>query len=125
MDFSRIYLIAMMAGIGGAVGGAFAGGFVAAVRCDGGLECLGTAILGVGLGAIIVESVSMAVAAHIANQRQGNLFASLLITLLLAVPIPFLLLPGFTGVLVFPLFFFQVWSCVKIQTRPAGKRRRA
>ncbi|MQG34573.1 MAG: hypothetical protein FI717_09760, partial [SAR202 cluster bacterium] len=71
MDFSRIYLIAMMAGIGGAVGGAFAGGFVAAVRCDGGLECLGTAILGVGLGAIIMESVSMAVAAHIANQRQG------------------------------------------------------
>tara|TARA_B100000809_G_scaffold40083_1_gene35052 strand:- start:3174 stop:3536 length:363 start_codon:yes stop_codon:yes gene_type:complete len=104
----------------GAVGGAYAGGFIAAARCDGGLECLGAAFLGVGLGAIVAESIAMPLAAHLVNHRRGNLPLTFLPTLLLAVPIPFALLAGFTAPLAIPLFFLQAWVCVKVQL---GRRR--
>ena len=35
MKFSRLYIAAMFIGLIGAVGGAFAGGFISAARCDG------------------------------------------------------------------------------------------
>ncbi|NQW22206.1 MAG: hypothetical protein HQ475_02040 [SAR202 cluster bacterium] len=124
MQFSKLYIIAVIAGIGGAIGGAFAGGFIAASRCHGGLECLGTAILGVGLGAILVESFAMSLSAHIANQSRGNLALTFFATLLLAVPIPFVLLPGFTAVLALPVFLFQTWVCVKVQLATVGSKKR-
>jgi uncharacterized membrane protein YsdA (DUF1294 family) len=92
MRFSKLYIIAVFFGLIGAVAGAFAGGFIAAARCEGGLECLGAAFLGVGLGAIVAESCAMALAAHKANHNRGNLLLTFLSTLLLAVPIPFALL---------------------------------
>lgn len=124
MQFSKLYIIAVVAGIGGAIGGAFAGGFIAASRCHGGLECLGAAILGVGLGAILVESFAMSLAAHIANQSRGNLALTFFATLLLAVPIPFVLLPGFTAVLALPVFLFQTWVCVKVQLTTVDSKKR-
>ena len=126
MRFSELYAIAITAGIIGAVAGAFAGGLIAAARCQGGLECLGSAFLGVGLGAILVESCAMSLAAHIANRGRGNLLLTFLPTVLLAVPIPLLLLPGFTAVLALPLILFQTWVCVKVQLATANhhKRRR-
>ena len=90
----------VIAGIIGAIAGVFAGGFIAAARCQVGPECLGAAFLGVGLGAILVESCVMVLAAHIANQSRGNLLLTFLPTILLAVPIPLVLLLGFTAVLV-------------------------
>ncbi len=72
--------------------GAVAGGFIGAARCEGGLECLGAAILGVGLGVILVESVAMSMAAHKANRKRGNLPKTFITTILLALPIPFTLL---------------------------------
>ncbi len=115
MSFPKLYIIAVLFAVLGAVAGAFAGGFIAAARCDGGLECLGVAFLGVGLGAIIVESVGMSLAVHKANQNRGNLPLTFLPTMLLAVPIPFALLPGFTAPLALPLFLLQAWVCVKVQ----------
>ena len=82
MKFSRLYIIALVFGLLGAIAGAFAGGFIAAARCEGGLECLGAAFLGVGLGAIVVESSAMALAAHKANHSRGNLPLTFLATLL-------------------------------------------
>ncbi len=130
MKFSKLYIIAVFFGLIGAVGGAFAGGFIAAARCEGGLECLGAAFLGVGLGAILVESCAMALAAHKANHSRGSLPLTFLATLLLAVPIPFALLPGFTAPLALPLFLFQAWVCVKVQLatgrrKGAGRRARS
>ena len=122
MRFSKLYIVAIISGLIGALGGAFAGGFIAAATCDGGLECLGVAFLGVGLGAIGVESCVMTLAVHKANQSRGNLLLTFLPTLLLAVPIPFALLPGFTAPLAVPLFLFQAWVCVKVQLATRGKR---
>ena len=122
MRFSKLYIVSVFFGLIGAVAGAFAGGFIAAARCEGGLECLGTAILGVGLGAIVSGSCVMAIAAHKANHSRGNLPLTFLAALLLAVPIPFALLPGFTAPLALPLFLFQVWVCVKTQLATGGRR---
>ncbi|MBC8279741.1 MAG: hypothetical protein H8E48_03040 [Chloroflexi bacterium] len=107
----------------GTVVGAFTGGFVAASRCDGGLECLGVAVVGVGLGAIFMESAAMSWAVHKANQRRGNLYGTFMITFFLAVPIPFALLIGFTAVLAVPLFLLQVWACVKVQLASGTRKR--
>ncbi|MDA1127135.1 MAG: hypothetical protein O2913_00330 [Chloroflexi bacterium] len=123
MKFSKLYAIAALSGIIGAVAGAFGGGIIAASRCDGGLECLGIAFLGVGLGAILVESCALSLSAHIGNQGRGNLLLTFVPTVILAVPIPILLLPGFTAVLAIPLFLFQTWVCVKVQLATTGKRR--
>ncbi|MCI0864606.1 MAG: hypothetical protein J4N69_10245 [Chloroflexi bacterium] len=123
MHFFKLYVITILFGILGAIGGAVAGGFIAAARCQGGLECLGAAFLGVGLGAILVESCAMALAAHLANQRQGNLPLTFLPTILLAVPIPFALLLGFTAPLAVPLFLLQAWVCVKVQLATGGRKR--
>ena len=130
MKFSKLYIFAVIFGLIGTVGGAFAGGFIAAARCEGGLECLGAAFLGVGLGAIVLESSAMALAAHKANHSRGNLPLTFLPTLLLAVPIPFALLPGFTAPLALPLFLFQAWVCMKVQLatgarKGAGRRARS
>ena len=122
MNPPKLYIAAIFFGIIGAIGGAFAGGSIAVARCDGGLACLGAAFLGVGLGAIVTESCAMALAVHKANQSQGNLLLTFLPTLLLAVPIPFALLPGFTAPLAVPLFLFQAWVCVKVQLATRGKR---
>ena len=123
MHFFKLYVITILFGILGAIGGAFAGGFIAAARCQGGLGCLGAAFLGVGLGAILVESCAMALAAHLANQNQGNLPLTFLPTILLAVPIPFALLLGFTAPLAVPFFLLQAWVCVKAQLATGGRRR--
>ncbi len=122
MKFSKLYIFAVFFGLIGAAGGAFAGGFIAAARCEGGLECLGADFLGVGLGAIVVESCAMALAAHKANHSRGNLPLTFLATLVLAVPIPFALLPGFTAPLALPLFLFQAWVCVKVQLATGGRK---
>ena len=115
MKFPKLYIVAVFFGLIGAAAGAFAGGFIGAARCEGGLECLGAAILGVGLGAVMVESCAIALAVHKANRSRGNLPLTFLATLLLAVPIPIALLPGFTAPLALPLFLFQTWVCVKVQ----------
>ena len=86
--------------------------------------------MGVGLGAIVVESCAMALAAHKANRSRGNLPLTFLLTLLLAVPIPFALLPGFTAPLALPLLLLQAWVCVKVQLatgarKGAGRRARS
>ncbi len=130
MKFSKLYIIALVFGLIGAAAGAFAGGFIAAARCEGGLECLGAAFFGVGLGAVLVESSAMALAAHLANRRRGNLLPTFLTTLALAVTIVLALLPGFTAPLALPLFLFQAWVCVKVQLatgrgRKAGTRARS
>jgi len=121
--FSKLYIVAIIFGLIGALGGAFAGGSIAAATCDGGLECLGVAFLGVGLGAIVVESYAMTLVVHKANQSRGNLLLTFLPTLALAVPIPFALLPGFTAPLGVLLFLFQAWVCVKVQLATGGRRR--
>ena len=87
-----MYISVTLFGLLGAVAGAFAGGFIAAARCEVGLECLCAAILGVGLGAILVESVATSMAAHKANRKRGNLPKTFITTILLALPIPFTLL---------------------------------
>ena len=121
----HLYIVAVMSGLLGSVIGAFAGGFFAASRCDGGLECLGVAVLGVGLGAIVFESASMALAVHKTNQRRGSLPRTFLVTIALAMPIPFTLLLAPTVILAVPLFLLQVWACVKVQTASGtGKRVR-
>ena len=114
----------MFFGLIGAVGGAFASEFIYAARGDGGLERLGVTFVGVGLGAIVAESIAMALAAHLVNHRQGNLPPTFLPTLLLAVPIPFALLPGSAAPLAIPLFFLQAWVCVKeeLGRRKVGRR---
>tara|TARA_B110000263_G_scaffold110246_1_gene96360 strand:- start:196 stop:474 length:279 start_codon:yes stop_codon:yes gene_type:complete len=83
-----MYISVTLFGLLGAVAGAFAGGFIAAARCEVGLECLGAAILGVGLGAILVESVATSMAAHKANRKRGNLPKTFITTILLALAIP-------------------------------------
>ena len=65
----------------------------------------------------------MALAVHLANQRRSYLLLTFLPTVLLAVPIPILLLPGFTAILAIPLFLLQAWVCVKVQLATANKRR--
>ena len=87
-----MYISVTLFGLLGAVAGAVAGGFIAAARCEVGLECLGAAILGVDLGAILVESVATSMAAHKANRKRGNLPKTFITTILLALPIPFTLL---------------------------------
>ena len=99
-----MYISVTLFGLLGAVAGAVAGGFIAAARCEGGLECLGAAILGVGLGAILVESVAMSMAAHKANRKRGNLSKTFITTISLVLPIPFTLLLPPTVVLTVPLF---------------------
>ena len=123
MKFSKLYILAVFSGLTGAAAGALAGGFIAAARCEGGLECLGAAFLGVGLGAVLVESSAMALAAHLANRRRGNLLPTFLTTLALAVTIVLALLPGFTAPLALPLFLFQAWVCVKVQLATGGRKR--
>ncbi len=122
MNFSKLYVIAAIAGIIGALVGAIAGGIIAASRCDGGLECLGVAFLGVGLGAILLESFAMSLSAHIGNQGRGNLLLTFLPVVLLAVPIPIVVLPGITAVLAIPLFLFQTWVCVKVQLATGNQK---
>ena len=122
MKFSKLYILAVFFGLTGAAAGALAGGFIAAARCEGGLECLGAAFLGVGLGAVLVESSAMALAAHLANRRRGNLLPTFLTTLALAVTIVLALLPGFTAPLALPLFLFQAWVCVKVQLTTGGRK---
>ena len=122
MRFSKLYTAAVIFGLIWALGGAFAGGSIAAATCDGGLECLGVAFLGVGLGAIMVESCAMTLAAHKANHSRGHLPPPFLPTLALAVPIPLALLPGFTAPLAIPLCLFQAWACVKIQLATGSRK---
>lgn len=122
MRFTTLYITAIVSGLIGAVAGAFAGGVIAAARCEGGLECLGAAILGVGLGAIVVESLAMSLMVHKVNRSRGHLLLTFLPTIVLALPIPFALLPGFTAPLALPLFLLQAWVCVKIQVTTASKK---
>jgi len=123
MKFSKLYIDAMVFGLIGAVGGAFAGGFTAAATCEGGLECLGTAFLGVGLGVILMKSGAMSLAVHKANQRRGNLLLTFLPTVVLAVPTPIVLLPGLTAPLAAPLFLLQAWVRVKVQVATCARKR--
>ncbi len=130
MKFSKLYIIALVFGLIGAVAGALAGGFIAAARCEGGLECLGAAFLGVGLGAIVAETCAMSLAVDMANRGRGNLPLTFLATLALAVLIVLALLLGFTAPLALPLFLFQAGVCVKVQLatgrgRKAGTRARS
>jgi hypothetical protein len=128
MKFTTLYITAIVFGLIGAVAGAFAGGVIAAARCDGGLECLGAAFLGVGLGAIVLESFAMSLMVHKVNRSRGHLMLTFLPTIVLALPIPFALLPGVTAPLALPLFLLQAWVCVKLQLATVGKkgmRRRA
>ena len=53
----------------------------------------------------------MAAAVYLVNRKQGNLLLALLITGVLAVPIPFFLLLGYATPLAFLLFALQVWAC--------------
>ncbi|MDA0263602.1 MAG: hypothetical protein O3A93_05685 [Chloroflexi bacterium] len=125
MQFSTLYVTAFIAGSIGAVVGAFAGGFIAGAQCDGGLECLEAAFLGIGIGGIVGESLVMAVAVHVANQRQGNLLLSFIPTALLAFPMVGVLIMGVTAVLALPLFLFQAWVCVKVQLATGNRKTRA
>jgi hypothetical protein len=121
--YIAVTLLGLLGMVAGAFAGAFAGGFIAAARCEWGLECLGAAILGVGLGAILAESLAMSLAAHRANRKRGSLPITFITTIALAVPIPFTLLLAPTMVLAAPLFLLQVWACVKVQLA-TGKRKR-
>ncbi len=123
MKFSKLYIIALMFGLIGAVAGAFVGGFIAAARCEGGLECLGAAFSGVGLEAIVAATFAMSLAVDMANRGRGNLPLTFLATLALAVPIVLAVLLGFTAPLALPLFLFQAWVCVKVQ-RAMGNGRK-
>jgi hypothetical protein len=120
----NLIIAAVVAGLSGAAVGAIAGGVIAAATCEGGLECLGDAVVGVGSGAILVESVAMVVAVYLANRKQGNLFLALPVTLVLAVPIPFLLLLGYAAPLAALLFVAQVWACIRVLRGNGGRRRR-
>jgi hypothetical protein len=121
MKFTTLYITAIVSGLIGAVGGAFAGGVIAAAQCDGGLECLGAAFLGVGLGTIVLESLTMSLMVHKVNHSRGHLMLTFLPTIVL--PIPFALLPGVTAPLALPLFLLQAWVCVKLQLATVGKKR--
>ncbi|MEE8464872.1 MAG: hypothetical protein V3S68_00235, partial [Dehalococcoidia bacterium] len=125
LHFSKLYAVTAIAGIIGASGGVIAGGFIAAASCHGRLECLGVAFLGAGLEAILMESCVMSLSAHIGNQGRGNLLLTFLPTVILAVPIPYLLLAGYgiAAVLAIPLFLFQAWVCVKMQLATGGGKR--
>lgn len=125
MRSSKLYISAIIFGLIGAAGGAFAGGIIAAAKCEGGLECLGEAFIGMGLGAIAMESCAMAFGVHKVNQNRGNLLQTFLPTLALAVPIPFAMLPGFTAPLATMLFLLQAWACVKVQLATSSGRRPA
>jgi len=124
VKFSKLYIVAIIFGIIGALGGAFAGGIIAAAACDGGLECLGTAFLGVGLEAIMAETCLMTLAVHNVNNGRGNLFLTFLPTLALAVLIIYAVMMGFTAPLAVLLFLIQAWVCVKVQLT-TGRRTRA
>lgn len=124
MKFSKLYIAAIIFGTIGALGGAFAGGIIAAAACDGGLECLGTAFVGVGLEAILAESCLMTLAVHNVNNGRGNLLLTFLPTLALAVPIPYAVMMGFTAPLAVLFFLLQAWVCVKVQLT-TGRRTRA
>jgi len=125
MKFSKLYITAIIFGLIGAATGAFAGGFMAAAACDGGLECLGVVFIGVGLEGILVESGLMSLAVHRANQKRGSLLLTFLPTLTLAVPIPFALFLGNAAPLAILLFLFQAWACVKVQITTGGKKMAA
>ena len=120
----NLVITAVVAGLGGAVVGAIAGGVIAAATCEGGLECLGDAVVGVGSGAILAESVAMAAAVYLANGKQGNLLLALLVTVVLAVPIPFLLLLGYAAPLAVLLFVAQVWACIRVLRGSGGRHVR-
>jgi len=124
MKFSNLYIAAIVFGIIGTLGGAFAGGIIAAAACDVSLECLGTAFLGVGLEAILAESCLMALAVHNFNNGRGNLLLTFLPTLVLAVAIIYALMMGFTAPLAVLFFLLQAWVCVKVQLT-TGRRTRA
>ena len=124
MKFSNLYIVAIVFGLIGTLGGAFAGGIIAAATCDVSLECLGTAFLGVGLEAILAESCLMALAVHNVNNGRGNLILTFLPTLVLAVPIIYALMMGFTAPLAVLFFLLQAWVCVKVQLT-TGRRTRA
>ena len=87
---------------------------------------MGDAVAGVGSGAILVESVAMAAAVYLANGRRGNFSRALLVTVVLAVPVPFFLLLGYAAPLAVLLFAFQVWACIKVLqgggARPVRRR---
>ncbi len=121
-------MVAIISGLLGTVIGAFTGGFVAASQCDGGVECLGVAVVGAVLGAIFMESAVMSLSVHKANQRRGNLYATFIITFFFAVPIPFTMALGAAAIHAVPLFLLQVWVCVKVQLasgpRKAAQRKR-
>ena len=82
------------------------------------------AVVGVGSGAIIVESAAMATVTYWVSGRQGNWFLALLVAFVLAVPVPFLLLLGFAAPLALLFFIAQVWACIKILTAPGRRPRR-
>ena len=82
---------------------------------------MGDAVVGVGSGAILAESVAMAAAVYLANRKQGNLLLALLVTGVLAVPISFFLLLGYAAPLAVLLFAFQVWVCIRV-LRGSGER---
>ena len=121
MTYLKLATTAILAGLVGAVVGAIAGGVIAASTCEGGLECLGDAVVGVGSGAILAESVAMAAAVYLVNRKQGNLLLALLVTGVLAVPIPFFLLLGYAAPLAILLCALQVWVCIRV-LRGSGER---
>jgi len=122
MKFSNLYIAAIIFGLIGALGGAFAGGIISAAACDGGLECLGTAFLGVGPEAIVAESCLMTLAVHNVNNGRGNLPLTFLPTLALAVPITYAMMRGFTAPLAVLFFLLQAWVCVKVQLATGSRR---
>ncbi len=124
MSQLKLIIAAVLAGLGGAATGAVAGGVAAAATCEGGLECLGNAVVGVGSGAILVESVAMAATVYLVNGRQGNLFVALPVTIVLAIPVPFLLLLGYAAPLALLLFVAQVWACIRVLRGSGGRHRR-
>ena len=82
---------------------------------------MGDAVVGVGSGAILAESVAMAAAVYLANRKQGNLLLALLVTGVLAVPIPFFLLLGYAASLAVLLFALQVWACIRVLRGSGGR----
>ena len=75
------------------------------------------------MSGLAVSTIStMPLVAHKANHSGGNLPLTFLPNIVLAVPIPFALLPGFTAPLAFPLFLFQAWVYVKVQLATGGRK---
>ena len=81
----------------------------------------GAALLGVGLGAIEVESCAMTLAVHKVNHDRGSLPRTFLATLALSVLILLALVPLIIAHLTALLFLFPAWVCAKIQLSTTNK----